>query len=146
MVLFFLAIALWAADDPIVGTWKLNLAKSNAEAGATFKSGIAKIQQSPGGIKITTDLVSAEGMPIHTEFTGKYDGMDYPVTGDPYSDTISIRRIDPNHADTIWKKGGTVVATARNEFSIDGRTWTETISTRGAQGSPVTIVAVYDKQ
>jgi len=145
-VLFFLAIGLWAADDPIVGTWKLNLAKSNVQAAATFNSGLAKIEPTQGGIKTTADLVSPDGMRIHTEFTAKYDGIDYPITGDPYSDTISIRRIDPNHVDTFWKKGGNVVATARNVISPDGRTWTETIATRDAQGRPVTIVAVYDKQ
>ncbi len=144
--LFFLAIGLRAADDPIVGTWKLNLAKSNIQAAATFRSGLAKIEPLPGGIKTTTDLVSPDGTRIHTEFSGKYDGIDYPVIGDPYSDTISMRRIDPNHVDTFWKKAGNVVATARNVISPDGRTWTETIATRDAQGRPVTIVAVFDKQ
>jgi hypothetical protein len=146
VVLFFLTVSLWAADDPFVGTWKLNLAKSNAEAAATFKSGVAKIEQRQGGLKTTADLVSADGMAIHTEFTAKYDGMDYPVTGDPYSDTIAIRQIDANHAYSLWKKGGTVVVTAQNVISTDGKTWTETILTRNAQGTPVTIIAVYDKQ
>lgn len=145
-VLFFFAIGLWAADDPIVGTWKLNLTKSNAQAAATFKSGMTKIEQLQGGLKTTSDLVSADGMRIHTEFTAKYDGMDYPVTGDPYSDTISVMRIDSNHAYTIWKKGGYVVATAQNVISADGKTWTETILTRSAQGTPVSIIAVYEKQ
>jgi hypothetical protein len=145
-VLFFLAVSLWAADDPFVGTWKLNLAKSNPEAAATFKSGVARIEQRPGGLKTTADLVSADGMAIHTEFTAKYDGMDYPVTGDPYSDTIAIRQIDPNRAYSLWKKGGTAVATAENVISADGKTWTETLLTRNAQGTAVTIIAVYDKQ
>src|SRR5215469_10627813 len=132
-LLFCFAIGLWAADDPIVGTWKLNLAKSNAQALATFKSGTAKIEQWPNGLKGTTDMVSSAGMPIHTEFMAKYDGIDYPVTGDPYADTIALKRTDPYHADTIWKKRGMIVATAQNVISTDGKTWTETISTRDEQ-------------
>jgi hypothetical protein len=31
-------------------------------------------------------------------------------------------------------------------ISTDGKTWTETILTRNVQGTPVTIIAVYDKQ
>jgi hypothetical protein len=145
-VLLFFAIAVWAADDPIVGTWKLNLAKSNDNAAATFRSGTAKIELREGGINIAVDLTGAQGERIHSEVTAKYDGRDYPVTGDPYSDTISINRIDPNHVNTTWKKAGRVVTTAQNVVSTDGKTWTETIVTKDAQGRDIMIVAVYDKQ
>jgi len=145
MLLSF-AIALPAADDPIIGTWKLNLAKSNTSAAATFKSGAAKIESQQDGLKTTTDLVTIQGETIHTEFTAKYDGQDYPVTGDPYSNTISIQRIDANRVYTTWKKDGRVVTIAENVISADGKTWTETIVTRDAQGREVRIVAVYDKQ
>ena len=145
-MLLSLAIALPAADDPIIGKWKLNLAKSNAGTAATFKSGAAKIESQQDGLKTTTDLVTIQGETIHTEFTAKYDGQDYPVTGDPYSNTISIQRVDANHVYTTWKRDGRVVTIAENVISADGKTWTETIVTRDAQGREVRIVAVYDKQ
>jgi hypothetical protein len=145
-ILLLFAVALWAADDPIVGTWKLNLFKSNQAALATFRSITAKVEPRPDGLKVSEDLVTAQGMAIHSEFTAKYDGMDYPVVGDPYFDTISLSRIDANHAQATWKKGGRVVAIAQNVISPDGKTWTETIATTDAQGRNVTIVAVYDKQ
>jgi hypothetical protein len=145
MLLSF-AMALRAADDPIVGTWKLNLAKSNTSAAATFKSGAAKIESQQNGLKATTDLVSIQGETIHTEFNAKYDGLDYPVSGDPYSNTISIQRIDANRVYTTWKKDGRVVTIAENVISTDGKTWTETIVTRDGQGRELRIVAVYDKQ
>jgi hypothetical protein len=144
-VLFF-AIALRAADDPIIGTWKLNLVKSNPAALVTFRALTAKVEPRPNGLKVTQDLVNPQGMIIHSEFTAQYDGMDYPVTGDPYSDTVAIRRIDANHANAAWKKNGRVVAAAQNVISLDGKTWTETIATRDAQGRDTVIVAVFDKQ
>jgi len=145
-LLLSFAIAVMAADDPFVGTWKLNLAKSNISAAATFKGGTAKIESQQNGLKATTDIVSVQGETIHTEFAAKYDGQDYPVTGDPYSNTISIQRTDANRVYTTWKKDGRVVAIAENVISTDGKTWTETIVTRDAQGLEVRIIAVYDKQ
>jgi hypothetical protein len=142
----FFSIALWAADDPIVGTWKLNLFKSNPAALATFRNLTAKVEPRPDGLKVTEDLVTPLGVAIHAEFTAKYDGMDYPVIGDPYFDTISLTHTDPKHANATWKKAGRVVAVAQNVISPDGKTWTETIATRDAQGKDITIVAVYDKQ
>src|SRR6516164_11370210 len=86
----FFTIALWAADDPIVGTWKLNLFKSNQAALATFRSLTAKVESRPDGLKVSEELVTPQGMAIHSEFTAKYDGQDYPIVGDPYFDTISL--------------------------------------------------------
>lgn len=42
------------------------------------KSGTAKFEAWEGGIKVTTDGVSADGKPTHTECAAKYDGKDYP--------------------------------------------------------------------
>jgi hypothetical protein len=145
-LLLSFAIAVMAADDPFVGTWKLNLAKSNASAAATFKSGTAKIELREDGLKTTADMVSAQGETIHTEFFARYDGLDYPVVGDPYSNTIAVQRADATHVYTTWKKDGRVVAIAENLMSADGKSWTETIVTKDAQGRDVRIVTVYDKQ
>ena len=97
-------------------------------------------------MKVTEDLTTPQGVAIHSEFTAKFDGMDYPVTGDPYSDTVALKRADANHIAALWKKGGRVVTTAQNVISADGKTWTETIETRDPQGNLVTIVAVFDRR
>jgi len=55
VVLLIFAVALLAADDPIVGTWKLNLAKSSPLAGLSFQSAITKVEARRGGIKSTAD-------------------------------------------------------------------------------------------
>jgi hypothetical protein len=145
-VFLIFAGALWAADDPIVGTWKLNLVKSNPAAAATFKSLTARVQPSLNGLKVIEDVVNPQGVAIHSEFTAQYDGLDYPIIGDPYSDTVAIQRTDANHATVAWKKNRKIVAVAQNIISPDGKTWTETIATTDAQGRTVTIVAVFDKQ
>jgi hypothetical protein len=34
-------------------------------------------------VKITVDGADRDGKPTHNEWTGKFDGKEYPVTGDP---------------------------------------------------------------
>ena len=43
---------------------------------------------------MTVDGTDAEGKPIHNEWSGKFDGEDYPVTGDSTSDTRAYKKID----------------------------------------------------
>ena len=37
-------------------------------------------------VKVTIDGTDKDGKPTHNEWTGKFDGNDYAVTGDPKSD------------------------------------------------------------
>jgi hypothetical protein len=45
-------------------------------------------------VKVTVDGTDGEGKALHSEWTGKYDGKDYPVTGDPISDARSYKKIN----------------------------------------------------
>jgi len=38
--------------------------------------------------------INDRGKPTLVQFTAKYDGKDYPVTGSPDYDAISLRRVD----------------------------------------------------
>ena len=69
-----------AADDAMMGTWKLNAAKSKIGAGAPTNNTVI---YAPAGdsVKVTVDGVDASGKPSHNEWTGKFDGKDYPVAG-----------------------------------------------------------------
>jgi hypothetical protein len=79
----FLAGAACFAADPQIGTWKLNEAKSKFAPG-TGKNTMVVYKNAMGGkVKITTDGIDANGKAAHSEWTGKFDGKDYSVTGDP---------------------------------------------------------------
>ncbi|MGA2965862.1 MAG: hypothetical protein ABSD64_06585 [Terriglobales bacterium] len=54
----------------------------------------------------------------------KADGADQKVTGDPYSDTLSVKVIDDHNLETTSKKDGKVVGTAKISVSSDGDTLT----------------------
>ena len=138
---------LYAADMQ-VGTWKLNLAKSKySPANLAPKSTVSKFEATAdGGIKATVDTVDAEGKRIHYTFTAKYDGKDYPVTGDPSRDAVSYKRIDDYTYDATNKTGGKVTTTSHVVISKDGKTRTLTVTGTNAQGQKVTNTQVYDKQ
>ena len=54
----------------------------------------------------------------------KADGTDQKVTGDPYSDSLSVKVIDDHNVESTSKKGGKVVGTAKMSVSSDGSTLT----------------------
>ena len=48
---------------------------------------------------------------MHAEYTAAIDGQDYPVTGDPYRDTVALKRIKPHIIQGTSKKSGEVTST-----------------------------------
>ena len=146
-VILFIGFALSAqAADPIVGTWKLNVAKSTYSPGPAPKSLTAKIEAAGEGEKLTADGVRGDDTPIKVEYTAQYDGKEYPVTGSPMADTVSLKRLDANTTERIEKKGGKVTQTLTRKVSSDGKTMTVTIKGTDAEGRPINNVAVLDKQ
>jgi hypothetical protein len=145
LMLFVGLTICFAAANPTLGTWKLNEAKSKLVAG--MPKNITVVYAATGdNVKGTIDGVDGQGKPTHNEWTGKFDGKDYPVTGDPASDTRSIKQIDDHDYDLTVKKGGKVSMTGKAVISADGKTRTVTVSGTNAAGAKVENVAVYDKQ
>jgi hypothetical protein len=97
-------------------------------------------------MKATVDGTDAAGKPTHNEWTGKFDGKDYAVTGDPNSDMRSIKKIDDHTWELTVKKGGKVTASGRIAVSADGKTRTVTLSGTDPTGKKFKNVSVYDKQ
>src|SRR5258708_39350784 len=144
-VLFAAASACLAADDASMGTWKLNEAKSKFSPGAPKNTTV--VYEAVGdSVKVTVDGVGADGKPSHNEWTGKYDGKDYPVTGDSTADSRSYKQINARTLELTNKKGGKVTLAGRIEVSADGKTRTVIISGTDASGKKTTSTAVYNKQ
>ena len=145
-VTLFVGVTMcFAAANPNLGTWKLNEAKSKISPGAP--KNLTVVYEAAGdSIKGTIDGVDGEGKPTHNEWTGKFDGKDYPVTGDPNSDARAIKQIDEHNYELTVKNGGKVTMTGKAVTSADGKTRTVTVSGTDAKGEKVTSTAVYDKQ
>jgi hypothetical protein len=145
VALFFVAGAVCLASNPFIGTWKLNEAKSKISPGSA-KNVTVVYEVAGDQIKITVDGVDGEGKPAHNEWTGKFDGKDYPVTGDPTSDARSIKTIDDHTLELTVKKDGKVTVTGKNVLSADGKTRTINTSGTNSKGDKINNTAVYDKQ
>ena len=145
LLLCFAGAAVCLADDVQIGTWKLNEAKSKLAAGLPKNTTVVYVAAGDS-VKITVDGTDGDGKPAHNEWTGKYDGKDYPVTGDPSSDTRSYKKVNDHTLAITNKKGGKVTTTVRAVVSADGKTRTVTISGTDSKGKKITGTAVYDKQ
>jgi hypothetical protein len=150
VILFPLAVLFGSAtvclaQNPHMGTWKLNEAKSRFSPGAT-KNNTVVYEAAGDSIKVTVDGVDGDGNAIHSEWTGKYDGKFYAVTGDPTSDMRSYRKINNHTLALTNKKDGKVALTGRIAVSANGRSRTVTTTGTNSKGKRVTTRAVYDKQ
>ena len=145
-MVFCVAVNGALAADVFSGNWKVNLAKSKYDPGPAPKGpNFSKIEAMKGGLKFTNDGVNAEGKPTHNEWSGKFDGKDNPVKGDPNRDTAALKKIDGHTIEIVSKKDGKVTTTNRTVFSKDGKTRTGTSKGTNAKGEKVNNVTVYEK-
>jgi len=142
---FFAGAACFAADDPNMGTWKLNEAKSKLIPGEG-KNTTVVYEAADDQVKVTIDGTDKDGKPTHNEWTGKFDGKDYAVTGDPKSDMRSYKKIDSNTLKFTAKKDGKTTITGRIVVAADGKSRMVTAHAAGEQGKESKEKAAYDKQ
>ena len=147
LVAFFAGLAMCLAAEPHIGMWKLNEAMSKFSPGATKNTTVVyEIVGSGDNVKIVVDGTDKDGKPIHSEWTGKFDGKDYPVTGSAVEDARAYTKIDDRTVDFASKKGGKVNLTGRVVVSADGKTRTVTATATDSSGKKVQNTAAYDKQ
>ncbi len=145
LAVFFAGVVVCSADDPQMGTWKLNEAKSKLSAGATKNNTV--IYEAAGDmVKATVDGTDSTGAATHNEWTGKFNGRYYAVTGDPTSDQRAYRKVSSRVLSLTAKKAGKVTLTGRITVSRDGKHRTVTTTGKNSKGKWVTNTAVYDKQ
>lgn len=145
LAMFALAGLVWGAD-PFVGTWKINVAKSKSVPSQLKRIVITKVEAQGNGYKWTYDIVEANGRIIHSEWSGKLDGKDYPVTGNPAEDTIARKRTGKNSYVYVSKKGGKIVSSGQVVVSKDGKTAINTNKQKNTKGQEWTSVGVLEKQ
>ncbi len=132
------------AQDPVIGTWKLNTAKSTGAA--VPKSETRSYAASADGMLVSYKRVDADGKASSVHAIVKYDGKDYPVTGAPDFDAVNARRVGPNTVESTQKRSGKSVSTTTRTVSKDGKTLTLVIRGTNAQGAMTTTTLVYDRQ
>lgn len=120
--------ALWAADDPFVGEWKLNPAKSRFPD--EMKVAIA------GANKYTFDFGAGSAETIAT------DGTDQPGI---FGTTFAVTVLGPDRWKVVRKKDGRTLLTANWELSKDGNTLKDDYTEMGPNGSSSNVKYVYQR-
>jgi len=135
----------FAADNAMLGTWKLNEAKSKISPGAA-KNNTVVYEAAGDNIKCTIEGVDGQGNPTHIEWAGKFDGKDYPLTGDPGGDSRAYKQINDRTVEGITKRNGKVSSTSRIVIAADGKSRTVTTDLTGVDGKKSHNVWFFEKQ
>jgi hypothetical protein len=88
-------------------------------------------------------MVRRRGGVTHMEWSGRFDGRDYPVQGVDYVLTNAYRRISDRSYEIVVRADGREVAVATAVVSADGSTLTVDTSERDARGQTRHTRAVY---
>jgi len=149
MILLALGLTLFMApmcfaQNLHIGTWKLNEAKSKIAAGAV-KNHTVVYEAVGDQIKVTVDGTDGAGNAVHNEWTGKFDGKDYPLVGDPTADSRAYRKQGARTLLMTVKKDGKVTINGRIVVTANGKSRTVTTYGTDANGKRFRTTAVYDK-
>src|SRR5215831_487330 len=131
--------------DPELGTWTLNPVKSTYQPGPPLKSQMRTIEKAGEGQRLHNVTVTADGTNAVVGYAAKFDGKEYPVTGSPYGDTVTLKRIDSHTVEAIVKKDGKVVLTDRRLVSNDRKVLTITQTGMSPNGRSMYNVLVYTR-
>jgi hypothetical protein len=144
VVCSILPTALFAADSAFSGTWKLNTAKSHF-TGPALKSSTATVQADDQNFNLKQELTDDKGQTSNVSVDAKFDGKDYPLTGDPDTDSMALQRVNDHELKITYKKDGQVTGRSVVTVSKDGKTTTLKF-TDYKDGKPTGHgSAVYDK-
>jgi hypothetical protein len=136
----------FAQSNTLIGTWKLNLAKTKDSPGPPPRSQTLVYQAEGQGLRVTVDTVDAQGNASKASFALFFDGKSYPVTGLPDWDASTYKQVNVSTTESTRTKGGKEVQTATRVVSADGKTLTITATGVDANGRQINDVDVYDKQ
>jgi hypothetical protein len=137
------ATIAFGGSDPLIGTWKLNVAKSRF-SGPVPQSQIRTYEVAPKGLIVTTITIDSLGKTSTNSFSAQYDGTAFPVTGIAGATEMALRRVDERTATISLTHAGKVIANAERVISPDSRTMT--ITYEGSEANPLNTVSIYDKQ
>ena len=138
------AAAMCFANNPTLGTWKLNESKSTFghSAGKTTLVVWEKVGHQD---KCTVDGTDVRRKKVHTVWTGKLDGKFYAITGDPQADKRSFKMNGEDTIDMVTQKDGKTVGDGTIVVATDRKSRTVRSTMTNAKGVKVTSTLAYDK-
>ena len=137
-------------DDPSLGTWKLNVAKSTFTPGPPIKGDTRSYEvNGEGWLIVTTETIQPDGRRTGVRFAAKFDGKAYPQIG-RFAPTVTLITYQP--VDKLTLKytqrdtSGKVVSTNTRTVSADGKTMTIEQRSTDDKGRSSVNVELFERQ
>jgi hypothetical protein len=138
------AAAAQAKDDPLIGRWTLDRAKSEFSGNVPEKRVTIFELTADGALKHITETVIANGSTDRIEYAAKYDGKDVPISNS-FLWTVSVKRIDARTTERSGKVNGAVVETSKRTVSPDNQTLT-IVTTGTNDGNEYSSTQVFTRE
>ncbi len=150
LAVFVLAGTVWA-QDPSIGKWKLNLAKSKTPPSETANVKEAVIEMralDANTYESISTTTQKDGKTVVVKWTVPISGgiQKYQQGGPAQGISIVAAKIDPHHIVNIYLQDGKQVFLMQMNISPDGKTFTGSAQVPTPQGKPFEYLVVYDKQ
>jgi hypothetical protein len=138
-------VVVTAQDEPFLGTWELNLAKSSITRGGPPRSETIVNIAEPGGFRSMLTVVNEKSTSVEIHHYN-FDGSFHQTEGsDPRE--LSFKRVDQNTIEQDTRRNGTITVHRHIELSRDGKTITFTANGATGGGQKYTDdIRVYEKK
>ena len=133
------------AQDPLEGTWVLNVEKSTFKVAPGPRGQTRTYSMKDGVEKLTARGVSWDKKPTLVRYEARYDGKDYDITGSLGGDKIALRRIDAHTTESSQKREGKAVIVATRTVSADGKTLTVVSKGSTAEGQQIDSTLIFER-
>ena len=150
-VLCAIGSSLFGANDPFVGTWKLNVAKSKrapSSTGKATKEETMTVQDVGDQAYITLKGTREDGTTFGRKESVSIKGGPLNVSGNrpPVGTSAVMKKLNDRTADFIYARDGKVYLTDHYTVSADGKTIRNQYKGTDAQGKLVEGLTVWDRQ
>jgi len=133
----------YAQQAPWFGTWQQVPPEKKWFDPWPYQKVTLRIEPADDGLRVVYDMVRVRGGNQHVEWSGRFDGIDYPVQGVDYVLTNAYRRLTDRSYEIVVKVDGHVAAVATAVVSPDGGTLSVDTKEQDAKGRTVTTTARY---
>ncbi len=141
------AASPFAARSAWFGEWRLNPGRSVYRPGpAPYRRGTCRIEAVGDQVRMVYDLIPVRGGVTHMEWTGRFDGRDYPVQGVDEVITYAYTPVDARTMQVTLKVDGRVAADATVVLAPDGSTLSTDTRVLDPRGGNLVTRTVYERQ
>jgi len=132
--------------NPLIGTWKINMAKSKFNPGSPPSTTSMNVYKPFGNNGITNDRTNSDGKGNTANFAMNFDGKDYPYKGSLDRDTVSGKQLSPTLFVMAFKRKGETIQINYMLVSDDGKSYTNYSMITDSKKIVDQRAIVYDRQ